>query len=136
VETVYIGDDSLQMEAKLDSGADTSMLSARDIDAGPLWNLGEIVTFRVSHPTVAYDGELQAPLTRMARIRHIGGIDVRPVVLLTARLGDLSLEREFSLADHSGFDEPVLLGRNYLEGVALIDVSRTHLAEPRAEDEE
>jgi len=93
-----------------------------------------MVTFRVAHPTVSHGATLQAPLARMVRFRHAGGTKVCPAVLFTVRLAHLSLEREFLLEDRSAFDEPVLLGRNYLEGVALIDVSQTHLATPRAED--
>ena len=48
-------------------------------------------------------------------------------VLLTFRIGHLTLEREFTLADRSHFEYPVLLGRNVINGLAAVDPSRRNV---------
>ena len=47
--------------------------------------------------------------------------------MLTFRIGHLTLEREFTLADRSRFEYPVLLGRNVINGLAAVDPSRRNV---------
>ena len=44
--------------------------------------------------------------------------------MLNIKIGHLTLEREFTLTDRSAFDYPVLIGRNLLSGIAVVDVTR------------
>ena len=45
-------------------------------------------------------------------------------------LGDVEDVFEFTLADRSHLDYEMLLGRNFLTDVALVDVSRKFIQEP------
>ena len=65
------------------------------------------------------------PVARISKIkRHGGEAQRRPVVMLRVTLGSIDQTREFSLTDRSGFEYPVLLGRNYLLDAAIVDVSK------------
>jgi hypothetical protein len=42
-------------------------------------------------------------------------------------LGPLRQQTEFTLADRSEMTHPMLLGREFLQDIALVDVSKTYL---------
>jgi len=116
----------LEIEAKLDSGAENSSLHIekeryfrRD---GRRW-----VRFTVegeSGRRVAFERRVR----RYASIkRHNGGSDTRAVVEMKICLGSVVKEVEVNLVDRSRFDYELLVGRSFLTGDFLIDTSRTHL---------
>jgi len=62
---------------------------------------------------------------RTASIKRHGAEDMkRPVVKLKIMLGNIEMERQFTLADRSKYTFPVLIGRNVLSGKYLVDVNR------------
>lgn len=133
VEPVTLMPWNLPFEAKLDSGALTSSLDARDIRAfekeGEPW-----VRFRLQLEEDV-EGEtfamtLERPRVRRMVVRGAGGRDERPVVLLDVCVGDVRYEEEFSLRDRSTMDYPMLLGRQTIGHLGRLDVARTHLTEP------
>ena len=126
-ETIYLEGFSVPFEARVDTGATTSSIDARKIRAferdGKKW-----VSFRI----VSRDGKLsrgyELPVERVAAIKRHGAESIqRYTVLLTFRIGHLTLEREFTLADRSRFEYPVLLGRNVINGLAAVDPSRRNV---------
>ena len=134
VEKVFIGPKKLKFKAKLDSGAGTSSIHAVDTVEferdGKKW-----VRFYMENPRTGEKIEFERKLKRYARVKeHKGDFQRRPVVLMDVKLGQTYIEREFTLADRNNFLYPVLLGRNFLSGIALIDVSRTFLAKTRPSD--
>ncbi|MFG6176616.1 ATP-dependent zinc protease [Halomonas sp. THAF12] len=133
VEPVALMPWNLPFEAKLDSGALTSSLDARDIrafdKAGEPW-----VRFRLQLENDA-EGEtfamtLERPRARRMVVRGAGGRDERPVVLLDVCVGGVIYEEEFSLRDRSSMNYPMLLGRQTIGHLGRLDVARTHLTEP------
>ena len=46
-------------------------------------------------------------------------------------LGPIDRVSDFTLADRAGYDFPVLIGRSYLQGLALVDVDREKTLTPR-----
>ena len=121
VESVEIGPDRAVLLAKLDTGATTSSLDARDIQR---FRRGgkRFVRFSIPDGEGKFDTTMERPLVRIVRIkRHGGDYQRRPVVTLSVCLGDMRREAEFTLVDRQNFDHPVLLGRNVLNGFALID---------------
>lgn len=126
---LYPGD--LRLNAKLDSGAETSSLHAEPIERftrhGEQW-----VRFRIVLSDGAVSETLERPLVRMVRIRQIGREAlVRPVIELGVCIGRVYRgDVQFSLEDRSGFDYPALLGRRFLADIALIDPARKFMAEP------
>ena len=136
VEHVRVGKSRLELTAKLDTGADTSSLDASKIrrfrgKSGNRW-----VEFRVEDQT-GRRIRFKKPLVRTAYIKeHKGPSQKRSVVMMEVCLGEYLQEIEVTLVDRSDFAYPVLLGRNALEGLAVIDPAMTLTKEPRCPVEE
>jgi hypothetical protein len=124
---VYPGD--VMVKAKVDTGAKTSSLDCECITPfkrdGKDW---------LSFSVKSHEGgivRLEKPVTRTARIkRHFGQEQVRYVVKLGICLGSVYREAEVTLVDRTGFNYPLLIGRNFLKDDFLIDPSATFLNKP------
>ncbi|QJQ95442.1 MULTISPECIES: ATP-dependent zinc protease [Halomonadaceae] len=121
------------VKAKLDSGALTSSLDARDIEIfekeGEEW-----VRFRLELDDESSDETLsevlERPLYRDLTVRGAGGRSERQVVLMEICLGDTIYEEQFGLRDRSEMLYPLLLGRRTIEHLGLLDVKNTFLIDP------
>lgn len=119
--------------AKLDSGALTSSMHAKDIEyfekAGKDW-----VRFRIELEDVetgkVVSRLLERPLHRDVSLRGAGGRDERPVVLLKLCIGNTVYEEEFSLRDRENMHYPALLGRRTIQHLGLLDVTQTFRVQP------
>jgi hypothetical protein len=135
-EYVTILPQNLRYRARIDSGATTCSISALDIEQferdGKKW-----VRFRFPLPT---DGKTEGkikksdiqeyPLTREVPIKRHGAPDqIRPAVKLHIQLGKFDGPVEFTLTDRTKYEYPVLIGRNMLDGHAIVDVSESYIAE-------
>ncbi|MGQ4878804.1 ATP-dependent zinc protease [Billgrantia sp. LNSP4103-1] len=123
----------VEVKAKLDSGALTSSLDARDVERfdkeGEEW-----VRFRLKLEDEA-NGEtfsewLELPLHRSIKLRGAGGVDRRPVVLMKICMDDTIYEEQFSLRDRGDMNYPLLLGRRTIGHLGLLDVRETFLNAP------
>jgi hypothetical protein len=126
VEFVDIQPGNLHLEARIDSGAKTSSLSAVDIVPferdGRRW-----VRFKTANGN-GKPVQLELPWERHVRIKGEGNdYERRPVVLVDLRLGSRTQRIQVTLTDRGNYEYPVLLGRNFLRDNVLIDVSRAHL---------
>ena len=129
VEWVRVEPGSTRVKAKLDTGATTSSIDARHQEVferdGKRW-----VRFTIEDR----DGRevpLERRIERFVKIRRPDDeFDRRPVVTLDLCLGGSRRSVEVSLADRKGFVYPVLLGRNFLKHVAVVDSAQTFTAEP------
>lgn len=117
--------------AKLDPGAQTSSIHALNIKR---FKKGGKRYVRFNFKEVdkltkqVFEVELVAPLVRNVAIkRHKGKSVKRPVVELEFILGNKTYKTEFSLADRTRFHYPMLLGRRFLEDVALVDSGKKYL---------
>jgi len=125
------------VKAKLDSGALTSSLDARDIEVftkdGEAW-----VRFRLRLEDQAsgetFSHRLALPLYRDLRVRGAGGRDERPVVLMKVCLGGVVYEEQFGLRDREEMNYPLLLGRRSIGHLGLLDVRKTFLSEPDCDE--
>lgn len=138
IEWVYLQPSGLKSKAKLDTGAKTSSLHARNIQHfekdGEDW-----VRFQFSsNPRLKkrlYEPgkskkvvSVEAPLVRHALIKqHKNKSTERPVVLITFSLADQQYQSEFTLTDRGKFNYPILLGRSFLRDVAIVDPGHTFL---------
>jgi len=120
---------NVQLEAKLDTGAEYSSLDATHISKftrdGQEW-----VRFQVNDrhgKTVT----MERPVLRQATIkRHFAKSQTRPVIRLRVCLGNFSQETEVNLVDRTGFIYPLLIGRKFMEGRLIIDPAVKHTVEP------
>ncbi len=124
VETVRLPDFKSSFEARVDTGATTCSIDAFDIKNferdGRKW-----VSFKIKSRTSGEQKSFELPVVRIVPIKRHGMPDQqRFSVMLNVKMGHLTLEREFTLADRSSFDYQILLGRNLLSGIAVVDVTR------------
>ncbi|WP_216825078.1 ATP-dependent zinc protease family protein [Agarilytica rhodophyticola] len=123
LEYVLIEGASEYMKARVDTGASSSSLNATNIQRfernGDRW-----VRFSVS--LGERDISMEAPLERYVRIRQASSdkLERRPVVKLSLLLGELTEQTEFTLSDRTGMLYPVLLGRSFLQDIAVVDVAK------------
>ncbi|WP_083004309.1 ATP-dependent zinc protease family protein [Halomonas sp. GT] len=122
------------LKARVDSGANTSSLSASEITRferdGENWvrfklalNDDDVVVDRVR------DEWIEAPIVRRVRIVQASGEESRPVISLLMTLGPIRENVEFTLNNRTHLDYPVLLGRRFMMDIATIDVAQTYLYE-------
>ncbi|MDR5858703.1 ATP-dependent zinc protease [Halomonas eurihalina] len=122
------------LQARVDSGADTSSLSAREITSferdGEDW-----VRFKLglddddSVVDTVRGSWVEAPVERRVRVTQATGEESRPVIELLMTLGPIRETVEFTLTDRAHLDYPVLLGRHFLMDIAIIDVAEDFLHE-------
>lgn len=127
------------VKVKLDSGALTSSMDARNIE---VYKKGEKrwVRFRL-HLEDENSGEefyrdMDLPVKRLVRLRGAGGMDRRPVVVLPLCIGDRVYEEQFTLRDRDNMLYPVLIGRRTIKDLGILDVRRTFITQPSCNLEE
>ena len=123
-EWVYVEEANGAFQSRVDTGAATSSISATDITVfereGKRW-----VKFKMPLDN-GKSLDIEAPFVRYVKIKQASadGSDRRPVVRLTMQLGSLTEKAEFSLKDRSDMDFSLLLGREFIKDVAVVDVAR------------
>ncbi len=128
VEYVDVLPTGVRHKARIDTGAETTSIDSRDIVLferdGKQWVRFLVVDRVTKKPT-----EFKLPVERTVTIKRHGAESVkRPVVALELAIGSLRDRIEVSLADREKFTYPVLIGRNFLDGRAQVDVSRKFTA--------
>ena len=127
LEWASIEPSGLVMEARIDTGAETSSIHAEDIL--PVEKDGvKYVRFKLQHPETDEEIELERRVKRRVLIKQSvdGPSDRRYVVALQVTLGEVKNWLELSLTDRGNFDYPLLLGRNLLVDEFVVDVSKRH----------
>lgn len=121
------------VKMKLDTGALTSSMDARDLHHfkrdGKPWvrftlQLTDVNTAQQVRQT------LERPVEHMVTVRGAGGMEQRPTVTMAICLGDKVYEEWFTLRDRSKMIYPVLLGRRLLADLGAVDASRTFTVQP------
>ncbi|CAM3806601.1 ATP-dependent zinc protease [Vibrio aquimaris] len=123
-EWVYVPGLEENFKARIDTGATTSSISATDVVEferdGQDW-----VKFTIEH-----DGkkskQMALPVVRWVKVRQSSSEESqrRAVVESWVQLGDLKEKTEFTLADRTHLNYPLLLGRSFVTDVAIVDVSK------------
>ena len=127
IEKVKFDGVGRRMTARIDTGAETSSLDARDIKPfrrnGRRW-----VKFNLYNDDAATAFEL--PVTRVVRIkRHGMESERRYVISLNTTIGNVSKPTEFTLRDRSDYEYPILIGESFLADTALVDVAKEFTTE-------
>jgi hypothetical protein len=121
---------ALKLPAKLDTGADTTSLDARNIRRARR-DGEDYVRFIVTEPVSGQTVELEKPFVRAVRIKAHGSATARRVVVrMRICIGDRSRSVEVNLVDRAHYEYPLLLGRNALRDVAMIDPNLRRTREP------
>lgn len=125
--------ENIAVKIKLDTGALTSSMDAKDLKRfqkdGEEWirfnvKVKDTKTKKVSSAL------FERRIERNVKVRGAGGAEHRPVVMMTMCIGDKIYKEEFSLKDRGEMNYPVLIGRRTLEALGAVDVSRKFTEEP------
>ncbi|MDW6093175.1 ATP-dependent zinc protease family protein [Vibrio rhizosphaerae] len=148
VERISIESIKQKFDARVDTGAATSSLDATDIEEfernGKNWvrfhlsGRGEQDDAQVADKKNASDKTakpedkdnwIEAPVVRYVKIRQASTSESerRAVVELWISVGNIRERTEFTLADRSHMSHPILLGREFLRDIALVDVSKKYI---------
>lgn len=128
LEPVMLAPNKVTLTAKLDTGAETASISAKDIQRYEKEG-EEYVKFKVSHPEIEQTLHYDLPIVRHAKIKKRVGESTktekhhsRPVVNMQIYFDGKPHKIMVNLIDRSHFSTPMLLGRKALEKVgAIID---------------
>ncbi len=128
--------DTPWVKAKIDTGARSSALHAFDLEQierdGEPWIRFEIHPWQRSSDDAV---SVEAAVVDHRTVRSSNGTEeVRPVIATTVRLGDRCLPIEVTLTRRDQMGFRLLIGRQALQGAALIDPERSFLCgrPPRA----
>ena len=119
---IDLGNEQLVAKARMDTGAATSSLGAHEIEEfernGKRW-----IRFKLA------DGRtISQRLERFVNIRQAASErSRRPVVKLGVKIGQIAYIGEFTLADRSHLKYEILIGRNVLRDLMVVDVARLYV---------
>lgn len=81
--------------------------------------------------SAASAAESSRPIVRIARIQSAPGVEeARPTVTLGICIGSVYRITEVNLVDRGSLSKPLLIGRSFLRGRLVVDLSRHYLLEP------
>lgn len=129
LEQVWLPNLGLALPARIDTGAETASLDARNIELfernGRRW-----VRFEIMHPETGEPLPMERRLKRMVTIVQSNSAEAerRPVIKLGITIGHISQTAEFTLTNRSHLDYQLLIGRNILQDVIIVDVSKKNIA--------
>ncbi len=123
VEDVILGPWGISFPARIDTGADLSSLDARDLVVR-----NNVADFKLGKRWGSH--RLQLPVVEWRQVQTAMGAEKRPVVEISICLGPKLFNTLATLKDRSEMTYPFLVGRSALNGVYLVDTSRSHTAQP------
>lgn len=134
-EQALIAGLNVVMQARISTNVANSVIDARNIQMFER-NGEEWVRFTIYNPDTKEPHVLERKRLRFQTVQTTNPTpDRRPVVEIRFTIGKLSQKGEFILADRSSSEFPILIGRNLLRDVMLVDVSGNNLAPLQRVDE-
>ncbi len=133
VEKVRLNGQEFDIKAKLDTGARTSSIHAKEIKSykkdGERWV--KFILIVKDSKDVVHEIKMDKPRSRRTKIKnHDGEHDRRHVVDFEVCFNGRVHTTEFTLADRSEYIYDILLGRQFLKKAAIIDPKRIFLTSP------
>ena len=126
IEWVRIEPAGLLLESRIDTGAVTTSVHADNIQL--VEKEGKrYVRFVLTDPNSDEKVKQELRLRRRVLIKQSGLPDTRRyVVRMWVTLGATTSRIDVNLSDRTGFEYPLLIGRNFLTDSMIVDVSRHH----------
>ena len=125
--TIHPGD--LRLKAKIDTGAKYSSLSC-DCHEVIEKNGEKYIRFTITNDA-GKQLLLERKIERIAKLkRHFGESQERIVVRLGICLGNVYKEAEVNIIDRTGFNYPMLIGRDFLTGNFVVDTEAKYKSMP------
>ena len=109
-----------------DAPAAGELFAGRYRVAATSYEAGEVGGYELVLHSEEATAEFEAPIVRKVRVVQQADPDGtrRPVVAIRVRVGEIDETVEFTLADRSHLENPLILGRNFLQDLAVVDVGR------------
>lgn len=129
VEMVHFDPPNLTFASRIDTGAAGTSIHASNITPferdGRNW-----VRFEINQPSTGKAIVIERPLARKVLIKQAtaDALERRFVIKMTLTLGPLSEQVDVSLSERDSMEHPVLIGRNFLRNLAIVDVSQRLIA--------
>ncbi len=132
VEKISLVEQPLVLKAKLDTGAKTSSIHAINIEPfmreGERWVKFDLLLDDLDDKQ--HTLHMERPRVRRVRIKDHDGVDDRRAVIeLEICFDGRKHVTEFTLADRSEYIYDVLLGREFLQGIVVVDPDSTFLTQ-------
>ena len=125
VEPVYFLPMKSPFLARIDTGATTSSIDAKDIvyfeRDGERW-----VTFKLVNRKTKEEHVFEKKIERSFKVKRAGDDERRKAVKMEIKMGKEVFNAFFSLADRESFDYQGLIGRNVLTGRFIVDTSTSY----------
>ena len=123
VESVYFIDEKKRMTVRIDTGAETSSLGVYDLREferdGRDW-----VRFKLSRKESAPTFEYRVSGRKSIKQRAQDPSDSRVEIKMDIRLGKKRYSNQvFNLSDRSHLDQQAMLGRSFLQDIAVVDTA-------------
>ena len=131
VEWVHIDPPGILMSARIDTGAQSSSIHADNLTHferdGDDW-----ISFQLEVENEPVT--IERPILRHVRVFQQSDKEGsrRPVVAMRIIVGNVTDSFEFTLADRAHLEHDMILGRNFLTDLAVVDVGREYV-QPRPE---
>jgi hypothetical protein len=134
-EEVVLMPEGIRLKAKMDTGATSSSLNALNKEIfqrdGDEWIAFDIIDPEDEDNKV----RLERKIVRHVRIiRHDGNHQRRPVVSMELCLGRHRRDADVSLVDRTELSYQVLVGRNHMKDIIVVDSGRKNLQPPRCDE--
>ena len=127
VEWVTVEPGNLRLEARVDTGAETTSVHAENIQLVEK-DGKRYVQFTLLDPASGKPVALEERLRRKVLIKQSAGDpERRYVVRMWLTLGETRSRVDVTLSDRDFLDYPLLIGRNFLIDTMIVDVSQQHL---------
>ncbi len=123
VEDVLLMPWGVTLPARIDTGAATSSLDARDLQVKD-----GVAAFKL--PKKYGNLQLHLSVIGWRNIRSADFKEKRPIVEITFCVGGRMLHTEVNLNDRSTVKYPLILGRNALKDHFVVDCGRSHCLKP------
>lgn len=132
-EYIYVKQAQATLSARIDTGASISSITAQNIEEFERSNKKYLRFDIIANDRTIH---VEAPFVRQIDIRQSSRDEVqwRPSVKLSIKIGDYSATSEFTLVNREKLNYPLLIGRNVLTDIAVVDVSRNNV-QPRADED-
>ena len=128
VEEVVLLPWGVKLPARIDTGAATSSLDARDLKVHD-----DMVEFKLPK---RYGGlQLRLPVVMWHDVRGAAFKGRRPAIEVTICIGSKTLRVHVTLNDRSTVEYPLIMGRNVLQNNFVVDVSRAKTTRPNCPDD-
>ncbi len=124
-EPLYILPMTTPFASRVDTGAQTSSIDAKNIKAferdGKPW-----VSFTIANKDTQEQKTFEKEIARKTTITRTGADEKRFVVILDVKFMGKIFQKEFNLNNRKEFEFQGLIGRNILQGNFVVDVSKSN----------